>query len=146
MERVVLAGSTSDNDSAPSLDFGQFVDALARCGLMGFSRGTGGGTFTAPGVEESAAGQGIRRFVSAAERIQGVFVETMRLLDREHVDANMHRQASGAGAGAEGGGDALAREGKGPAPDGTTVRRKNKGHRGQSVARNRLDDRRGKPK
>ncbi|CAM9154519.1 unnamed protein product, partial [Hapterophycus canaliculatus] len=118
MERVVLAGRTPDDeDPAPGLNFGQFVDAIARCGLIGFSVGIGSG------IGDH------RRPVSTAERIQAVFVETMMLLDREHVGANLHRQEDGAAAGGEGEGEALARGGKHPNQNGTAIGTK-KGHRG----------------
>ncbi|CAM9984921.1 unnamed protein product, partial [Scytosiphon promiscuus] len=92
MERALLTGSTQEGDTTLGLNFGQFVDALARCGLIGFARGTGDEGVVATGVGGLATGQGVGRFVSPAERTQAIFVETMRLLDREHVDANLHRQ------------------------------------------------------
>ncbi|CAM9268006.1 unnamed protein product [Ectocarpus sp. 12 AP-2014] len=77
VERVILSGAApDDNDAAPGLNFRQFVDGLARCGLIGFSRN----------------GTGFKECVSAAERMQAIFIARMRLLDREHVETTLQRQ------------------------------------------------------
>lgn len=77
VERVILSGAApDDNDAAPGLNFRQFVDGLARCGLIGCSRN----------------GTGFKQCVSAAERMQAVFIARMRLLDREHVETTLQQQ------------------------------------------------------
>eukprot|EP00752_Nemacystus_decipiens_P004682 g4270.t1 len=82
MERVILSGSTEVGASmAPGLSFRQFVDALARCGLLGFSGKHFVGTRTHIGFD--------RECLSAAERVQAMFVTKMRLLDSRHVEARL---------------------------------------------------------
>ncbi|CAB1108314.1 unnamed protein product [Ectocarpus sp. CCAP 1310/34] len=77
VERVILSGAAPDDkDAAPGLNFRQFVDGLARCGLIGYSKN----------------GTGIKQCVSAAERMQDVFIARMRLLDREHVETALQQQ------------------------------------------------------
>lgn len=142
MERVVLAGYAQDDDTPHSLNFGQFVDALARCGLIGFPRGIGSATSAAAAGSGDSANRlhGIKRFVSPAERTQAMFVETMGLLDRENVDANLRRQESGAAEGGEAEEGALARGGENPNRTTTTVGKKKKGQRGQDMGRDRHED------
>ncbi|CAM9277733.1 unnamed protein product, partial [Pylaiella littoralis] len=75
MERVVMSDCTlQDANSSASglgLSFRQFVDALVRCGLMGFS------------AERAAAG------VPVAQRAHAIFIRQMKLLDGQHVDAKV---------------------------------------------------------
>lgn len=85
IERVVLSGSVSldaAGNCAQGLNFRQFVDALSRCGLVGFSNtGVIGGT-----AHE-------KKLVSAAERAQAIFKTQMRLLDKQHVAAKLQKLA-----------------------------------------------------
>ncbi|CAM9663336.1 unnamed protein product [Ectocarpus sp. 6 AP-2014] len=77
VEQVILSGAAPDDkEAAPGLNFRQFVDGLARCGLIGFSKN----------------GTGFKQCVSAAERMQAVFMARMRLLDSEHVEATLQQQ------------------------------------------------------
>lgn len=94
MERVVLAGSAAlEASSTPGLNFRQFVDALARCGLLGFSSKYIGGTRTFGG--RFGGGIGVTgnesQFISAAERVQAIFITQMRLLDSQQVDARLQQ-------------------------------------------------------
>jgi len=83
IERVMLSGSVSldAGSCAQGLNFRQFVDALARCGLVGFSSKGVGGT-----AHE-------KQLVSAAERAQAIFKTQMRLLDKQHVAAKLQKLA-----------------------------------------------------
>lgn len=116
MELLVLSDSNPPGarNSAPGLglNFHQFVDALARCGLIGFSgqrATTSGGVtsgLTAAGgtsaTRDGGGGSGSSRAVvtpqnrseklfvaPAAERAHAVFVGLMKLHDRQHVDAKL---------------------------------------------------------
>ena len=92
---MVLSGSTAlEASSAPGLSFRQFVDALARCGLLCFcgkhvdsARTLDGGLGGGGGVPQHKKNQ----LVSAAERVQAMFVTRMRLLDSKHVDARLQQ-------------------------------------------------------
>lgn len=59
------------------LSFHQFVDALARCSLLGFAE-----KHTA-----FEAGERSGMSSSASGRVQAFFISRMRLLDDKHVDA-----------------------------------------------------------
>lgn len=94
IERVILSGPTAlEASSAPGLRFRQFVDALARCGLLGFSGKNSYGMRTLPGG--FGGGIGVTRhngqLVSTAERVQAMFTTKMRLLDSQHVDARLQQ-------------------------------------------------------
>lgn len=81
---MVLSGPVSleaAGNGAQGLNFRQFVDALSRCGLVGFSNSGIGGT-----AHE-------KKLVSAAERAQAVFKTQMRLLDKQHVAAKLQKLA-----------------------------------------------------
>lgn len=112
MEQVVLSDSTPPDahKSAPGLglNFRQFVDALARCGLIGFS---GNRTTTSGGVSTglllggggleidrggiTSSGTVVKQLksepVSAAERAHTIFIRQMKLLDGQHVDAKLQQ-------------------------------------------------------
>ena len=88
---MVLSSSAElGASSVPGLSFRQFVDALARCGLVGFSskhvdgmtQGFGGGI----GVTRNRSGH-----LSNAERVQAIFITQMNLLDSQHVDARLQQ-------------------------------------------------------
>lgn len=103
MERVVLSDfpPPDSNNSAPAgLNFRQFVDALARCGLIAFSsKRSSSRTRRAPtvggGVARDGSGGGTQKnneqFVSAGERAHAMFIGHMRLLDAQHVDARLEQ-------------------------------------------------------
>lgn len=74
--------------SAPGLNFGQFVDALARCGLLGFSSKCTEATRTLCGVTRDKS-----QLLSTAERVQAVFITQMRLHDSQHVDTRLQQVA-----------------------------------------------------
>lgn len=95
---MVLSGSTPDG---LGLSFPQLVDALARCGLIGFpaaavplehhqtsldDTGFGGNS---NGHANLLTRRPRRKFSFAAERAQALFVAQMRLLDGQHVDATL---------------------------------------------------------
>lgn len=97
MERAITSGSPPE---AIGLTCRQFVDALARCGLIGFSpRGIGTGPPTAVGTGPEG-GQGARARgkspTTPAERTQAVLTEHMSLLDSQYVDAKIqaHEEAA----------------------------------------------------
>ncbi|CAM9356453.1 unnamed protein product [Ectocarpus sp. 8 AP-2014] len=111
VEEVILSGAAPDDiDAAPGLNFRQFADGLARCGLIGFSKN----------------GTGIKQCVSAAERMQAVFIARMRLLDSEHVEATLQQQQQQpaehltAGAAAAGVAGKRVAGGSGPGGGGTS--------------------------
>lgn len=95
---MVLSGSTPDGIG---LNFPQLVDALARCGLIGFPAAAVTSEHHQTGLDDTGfGGSGIghanlltrrprRKFSFAAERAQALFVAQMRLLDGQHVDATL---------------------------------------------------------
>ena len=111
MERVVLSHSTPDG---LDLSFPQFVDALARCGLIGFpvavASATGHQTHLNAGFgNNEAITHKSKQFMFAAERAQALFAMQMRLLDSQHVDATLMRaEAAGQSPGSELGGFSTA--------------------------------------
>lgn len=91
----MLSGPAAlEASSAPGLNFRQFVDALSRCGLLGFSGKNSDGTTTLGGG--LGGGIGVIPYKSqlkstAAERVQAMFITRMRLLDSKHVDARLQQ-------------------------------------------------------
>lgn len=95
---MVLSGSTPEG---LGLKFPQFVDALARCGLLGFPvSAIKTEQLNQTGLHEVGFGDKIkganiltrrprRQFSFAAERTQAVFLAQMRLLDGQHVDTTL---------------------------------------------------------
>lgn len=89
---MVLSGSAELRaSSAPGLSFRQFMDALARCGLLGFSSKYIDGTSTPAfgggiGVTRNLSGH-----LSTAERVQAMLITKMRLLDNQHIDARLQQ-------------------------------------------------------
>lgn len=92
IERAVLSGPAAlETSSAPGLNFGQFVDALARCGLLCPSSKCIDGTRTLGGGFGGGVGNAPNKsqLLSTAERVQAIFIARMRLLDSQHVDARL---------------------------------------------------------
>lgn len=120
MERAIASGSPPE---ATGLTFRQFVDALARCGLIGFSPcGIGTGPPAAVGTG-TGAGQGANRAkgkspTTPAERTQSVLTVQMRLLDSPYVDAKIQAKEEAITAAAQpeqhGSGRGAATTGLGP--------------------------------
>lgn len=95
--------------SGLGLSFRQFVDALVRCGLIGFSAeraAAGGGDARGPSLGEGESvrdgggyGSGALRqsaseqlfVVPVAQRAHAIFIRQMKLLDGQHVDAKVMR-------------------------------------------------------
>ena len=93
----MLSGSTPDG---LGLSFPQLVDALARCGLIGFPATTVTTEREKTGLDDAGFGgksngantltsRPNRQFSFAAERVQTLFVSQMRLIDGQHVDATL---------------------------------------------------------
>lgn len=61
------------------LNFPQFIDALARCGLIGFASEDGRGS---DGAGRHSSG---RLSASIVKRVQAIFVRHMNLLDDDYV-------------------------------------------------------------
>lgn len=97
MERAIISGSPPEEIG---LTCRQFIDALARCGLIGFSpRGIGtvppAAVGTGPGAGQEARARG-KPPTTPAERTQAVLTVHMRLLDSQYVDAKIHAQEKAA--------------------------------------------------
>lgn len=88
---MALSGSVPESTG---LDFRTFVDAIARCGLIGFS--------CARAAEESRMGMGTgavsrarqEQELSAGERTQAILIVQMRLLDNQYVDLTLRSRES----------------------------------------------------
>lgn len=83
---MVLSRSTPE---ATGLSFHQFVDALARCGLM-CSLGVGKTEQSGPGIRTGAGVKGRPEYIgSAAERVQAILTKQMNLLDSQLLKATL---------------------------------------------------------
>lgn len=97
MERVAVFGDAMPRGTG--LSFHQFVDALARCGLIAFSPSDGHssntGLATTPGIRwwrGRQHGGASSSYVHAGDRMQAMFITHMKLLDRKYVDEAMGLQ------------------------------------------------------
>lgn len=107
---MVLSGSTPDG---LGLSCPQLVDALARCGLIGFPGPAVSTEHHPTGLDDAGFGRkgngraniltrrSRRKLLSAAERVQALFVAQMRLLDGQHVDSTLLLRAEEEEAAAE---------------------------------------------
>lgn len=107
---MVLSGSTPDG---LGLSFPQLVDALGRCGLIGFPGAAVTTEHHPTGLDDAGFGgngngrantltrRPGRKLLFAAERVQTLLVSQMRLLDGQHVDSTLLSRAEEEEAAAE---------------------------------------------